>query len=323
MSVYAEPPSRRPWRRAGTAILALTLWGVWIAPASLGAEDDVLREEDVVRMFVAGRAAPEIIAEIESREVAFTLDPEMLGELAAAGLPAAVVDAMRRRQAELDALRAAPPVEPASQPSDGPAAETRPPLRVRLEPREPGPGPAGPEPLVYPAVLVDSEMAAAHGLGSDEASRKVTDLAVFLACTTPDHVPDQWRSKSELGRDFVLMPRHRLLALISDSVRIERKERLEALRRLLGADLERAHTEFRELELPERLSAEVDPGVAHDLAFGIAAKVGGRYLVLTLEERRGVVPGPDGAELSAAAWCAPRRGGVDLGVRFAGADADP
>jgi hypothetical protein len=302
--------------------LAVSVCGLGLLAVSVIAADDPLTEEDIVRMFIAGRPASEMIAEIDSREVAFTLDPEMLGELAAAGLPADVIEAMRRRQAELDAPRAPPEPEPAAVAPEAevPAAEEAPTLRVRLEPRDPGAAAdaeaEGPAPLVYPAVLVDPEMASAHGLGADRENWQVTDLAVFLACTTADHVPDQWRSRSALGRDFVLMPRHRLLALVSDSVRIEKKDRLETLRKLLGADLEQVHTEFRELALPDSLSAVVEPGVAHDLAFGIAAKVGGRYLVLTLEQQPGVVPPPAGVELSAAAWCRPKRGGVDLGIRF-------
>jgi hypothetical protein len=302
---------------------ALIAVGLPIAGAEEVAEP--MRDEDVVVLFVQGTSTAEIIKQIKSREVDFDLAPDMVSELQAAGVPAEIIAAMRERQAEVDAAKAPPEPEPdpeaaAEAPAPAPVGPT---LRVKLLPRKPDADPPVVDPLVYPTVLVDAKTAEAHGLGNDPARWTVTDLAVFLGCTTSDHVPDQWRSKTPLGRDFVLMPRHRLLAIVSDSVRIEGKDRLEKLRKLLAIDFEKVHTEFRELTLPDELTAEVEPGVAHDLVFGIAAKIGERYLVVTMEELRDVVPDESGVTLEASAWCKPKRGGADLGVRIGAGVEEP
>ncbi len=74
---------------SGAGILLLGI----IAP--LIAEDSApLRDEEIVRLFVSGISPAAIIDTIQSRQVDFDLSTEMQEELALAGLPAIVINAM-------------------------------------------------------------------------------------------------------------------------------------------------------------------------------------------------------------------------------------
>jgi len=270
---------RRPRSRLPVLLLLLLALG----PAVAAGNDDAapLRDEDVVRMVVAGRANEEILREIRDRPVAFDLSDEMLDELRVAGVPAELIRAMQQRQSEMtdqdDQQTPAPPADVAIEPE-------RARLTVRLEP----PDEAEPPPaLVFPLGPLPEALAEQHGLGPAPAEREVTDLALFLACRTAVHVPDHWRAQSPMGRDFVRMPRHRILAFHAGAQRVEG-------RRAGGGRLR--------LELPAELTADVEPGESHDLVLGIAGKVGDRWLALDLAERDDVEVPSGGASLRASAW---------------------
>ena len=90
--------------------------------------------------------------------------------------------------------------------------------------------------------------------------RQVKDLAVFLACTTSEHVPDLWRDKTPLGRDMSGTPRHEMLSFVAG---------------------ETPEGKPPALVLPDALRADVDEIEPHDLVFGVAARIGDRWYVLS------------------------------------------
>jgi hypothetical protein len=230
--------------------LALLLVAVAAAPP------EPLTEAEVVRLLASGATEADVLRTIAARPPQFDLSEEMLEELRLAGVPARLVDAMRARQAEV-----APPVTPAA--DDRRAGTVK--LRVRL----------GGPPLVLPDRVPDG-LARDLQLGASPEARRIDDLAVFLVCRTVDHVPDQWRNASPLGRDFASMPRHGMLAFHS------------------GAHHDDADRVLR-LELPAELVAEVEPGRAHDLSLGVAILVGERFLRLASADRDGVRLDSDGS----------------------------
>jgi hypothetical protein len=210
---------------------------ICLACAAAAGSAAPLTEEDVVRLFVAGVPIPKILAEIDGREVAFTLDAEMLGELRAAGLPESLLTAMLERQAQTAAPQAEP-VEPA------PVAARFHPLTVLL----------ALEPAMTPPVLRTA---------TEAPGARIDDVALFLACVSPTHVPDQWRSHSPLGRDFDSMARHEMLSFVS------------------GARPRPGHDAQLELDIPAQLEVALEPGTEHDLWLGIAVRIDGRFQHLT------------------------------------------
>ena len=181
---------------AGRAIALVVAVLLAAAPELSGAADPAgdsspMRNEHVVQMLVGGQSVAAVLAAIEKRPPDFDVSPEMIEELRLAGVPAEVIEAMRRRQAAVAPPEPAP-AEPAATPS-----LVR--LRVSLEPGK----------LELGTALTDPQRRA---LEIVDRTAQVEDLAVFLGCTTATHVPDHWRSQSPLGRDFGGIPRHQMLA---------------------------------------------------------------------------------------------------------------
>jgi hypothetical protein len=231
-----------------------------------------MTEEDVVRMYVAGRSADEIVREVERREPGYDLSPEMIDELRNVELPEVVIEAMIRRQAAADQAKAA------TEQGEVPDPAPRPSLRIHLNPAHDG------SPVtVGVRARIDPQVAAEWELGNAPEDRAFADVALFLLCHTADHVPDQWRLKSPLGRDFRSVMRHKLLEFIS------------------GARGEDAAGDGRrvKLEVPAELEIAFEPGVAHDLVLGLALQVSGRYYVVATDIWPGVVIGKDGLDMSA------------------------
>jgi hypothetical protein len=248
-----------------------------------------LRNEDVVRMLVAGRPAAEIVAAIRSADVSFDLSDEMAQELRVAGVPEGVLSAMRARQAEVDRARQA------SGPPDA-ASEA----------------PAAGKSAVVVTIRLDDHVARTLQAGASDEERKVTDLAMYLTCRTPDHVPDQWRSKSPLGRDFVSVSRHELLDFRRGASPLPAKKPAAgpgppALPGEQGA------SEGGELvlALPIELRGEIETGVPHDLVIGA-----GRFLQLVEARKDGVVPGASGLALAAVLTERGRRRERTLELKF-------
>jgi hypothetical protein len=147
--------------------------------------------------------------------------------------------------------------------------------------------------LVFPDRL-DATLAESLQLGPSPEDRAVTGLAAFLACRTADHVPDQWRSKSPLGRDFVSMPRHEMLDFRPGPDREGDAEGPST--RPLAPD---APAGTVKLPLPVELGADVRAGAPHDLSVGIAARVGGKYLKLAEARKEVSVPEGNASRLRA------------------------
>lgn len=204
-----------------------------------------LTNEDVVRWVAAGKPQSEILQEVAARPAAYDLSDEMLSELRLVGVPEAVIAAMRARQAET----APPSPPPAERPARGKVR-----LRVAF---------AETRKLSVPKRASES-LAEKLRLPSGEEARTVHDLAVFLACVTPEHVPDQWRTKSPLGRDIEGMPRHEMLLFVPGDTPDQ------------GAP---------SVTVPARIEADVDDLEPHDLVLGVAARIGDRWRVLAIAKR--------------------------------------
>lgn len=229
------------------AIVAL----VAIVPKATAAEDAVapspapLSNEDIVRMVTSGTSEHDVLVAIRTHPESYDLSNDMVEELKLAGVSAAVVAAMRQRHDEL-----APPAPTTTQPMRG-----RTPVVVSLNA-----GGGGGRTLRVPT-WADEDAKQQFQLPKENDQREVKDLAVFLACVTSEHVPDLWRSKSPLGRDTNSVARHEMLVFVAGETPPGTEPRLI---------------------LPERLEAEVEDGVAHDLVLGVAALFGDRWVQLAV-----------------------------------------
>jgi hypothetical protein len=291
------------------AIALFTLWTVVLAATA--AESPVLapaakplRNDDVVRMLVAGRSVAGVIAAIRAADAQFDLSDEMAEELRLAGVPSGVIAAMAARQREID--------------------KTRPRAAAAPEPVVPGKvavvvtlSAGGAVKLEIPGRL-GGDSAKALQLGMSDEERTVTDVALFLACRTPDHVPDQWRSESPLGRDFVSAARHRMLGFHPGAAKPSGKARDDGKSK--GGERGRADREPPSwiLDLPIDLRADVEPGTIHDLAVGIAIRVGDRYLEIAEARKDGFVPEEGGVPLRATVSLATGKERGALTIRFDG-----
>jgi len=254
-----------------------------------------LLNDDVVRLLVAGVPPAEVIARIRSADTAFDLSDDMKQELRLAGVPGEVLSAMSARQAEVDRARAIAKPPDAAAPAPPAEGKTALVVTVRF-----APGGDGAADLVFPARL-DEATAKALQVGPSDDERKVTDLAVFLACRTQDHVPDQWRMKSPLGRDFVSVPRHQILDFKPGASRVPASKAPPGwkLPSPPGGRPPGPEPEVLVLKLPLELRADVEPGVVHDLIVGVAARVGERFLEIVEARKDGVVAGAGGLSLAA------------------------
>ncbi len=224
-------------------------------------QEPPLTNEDIVRMVVSGTPEDEVRRAIHSRKEAFDLSGDMIDELKLAGVPAAIVAAMVSRHAEN-----APPAVPAERDSRG-----RVPLVVSLN------GGGGGVRTVRVPAWADEDAKEALHLPKENDQREVKDLAVFLACSSPEHVPDLWRSKSPLGRDMNSVTRHEMLAFVPGDTPSGKPPRLV---------------------LPPRLEAEVDDSEPHDLVLGIAARIGDRWIQLGAAVLKKTTIGSGGKPLS-------------------------
>jgi hypothetical protein len=301
---------------SAAVLLAVVLVAAVAAGASTALPEkgtgNPLRNEDVVRMLVGGRPAKDVIATIRSAEVAFELSDEMAQELRLAGVPADVLAAMAARQAEVD--QASAPAKPpdATVPA---AAAGKTAIVVALRPDA---ARGETKSLLFPTRL-DDAAARALQVGPSDEERTVTDLAVFLACRTADHVPDQWRPKSPLGSDFVSVARHEMLDFRPGATSLPRGKAPAGWSPPAprGAP-KQALPDLLALALPLELRGEVEPGVAHDLVVGVAIRVGDRYLEAAEVRKDGVVPGPLGLSLAVIVDEHGGDGRVTIELRFEG-----
>jgi hypothetical protein len=233
-------------------VIALALSLIVLAGGDVpaGAEAPApLTNEDIVRMVSDGTPEREILAAIRNRPEAFDLTRDMIDELTAAGVPRSVLDAMRGKREE-----AATPAR--QEERDKPGYGT---LVVTLNTRT----------LRLPA-WADEDVKAILNLPKENEQREIKDVAVFLACVSPDHIPDLWRSKSPLGRDMVGARAHQMLAFVAGDTPAGKPPRLT---------------------LPARLEANVDLTEPHDLLLGVAALIGDHWVQVGM----GLLPG-EGSE---------------------------
>jgi hypothetical protein len=231
-------------------------------------ESEPLRDEDIVRLFVSGASAASVIETINSQPVDFDLSAEMLEELSLAGLPQLVIDTMLERQ---NAQHGVPGIET----GEAVAPSTLPPLEPGLTVRFES---AKDERIVLtlPAYIPRTYFDLWNLSGPDDVAQ---DIAIFLACSNPLHVPDHWRSKSPLGRDFNSVPRHRMLAFINGATLLE-PGKTKQLTGKLAAGAGGEPLGKLTLEIPSSVSALLEPGESHDLLLGIAVQAASRLFVL-------------------------------------------
>jgi hypothetical protein len=301
-------------RRRGFPLLVLLTALLLTLAVSRGEDPPVrpLDNEEIVRMLVAGRSVRAVIHEIDTRPVEFDLSDDMLVELRSAGVPQEVIAAMRERQTEVDRKR------PGAKPSPVVAIEAGAPLHLRLQP-EPKDGKEA-RVLLLPD-RIDDDVAKRLQLGSTDEARTLTDVAVFVACTTADHVPDQWRSKTPLGRDFVSSRRHQMLEFHPGAAPLDAKAALGWLRGLGAKQPDGKPAGYHRLELPQELAPELTPEVAHDLVIGVAVRIGDIWLELASARSEGVVVAREGKSIPIT--IRQKRGGspFDVEVRFTDAPA--
>ncbi len=242
-------------RLIGACVLGLSL------TLTATPQEPALTNEDIVRMVASGTPEDEVRQAIRSHQEAFDLAGEMVDELKLAGVPAAIVAAMVSRHAEND-----PPVVAVKRESPGRTA-----FFVSLN------GGGGGTRTVRVPAWADEDAKAALKLPKENDQREVKDLAVFLACVSPEHVPDLWRSKSPLGGDMSFVTRHEMLAFVAGDTPAGKPPRLA---------------------LPARLEAEADDSEPHDLVLGIAARIGDRWVQLGAAVLKRATISPGGKPLS-------------------------
>ena len=235
----------RPLARAATLLACALLASLTLLEA---AAEETLDNEGVVRMVARGRPEAEIVKAIQDApRVHFDLDPDIVHELAAAGVSPGIIQAMRDRQGP------APAIE---KPAPPPAAQGK--LVVRFKSQKPGEG------VVYEVIRKTPKWAASE-MGMTQRL-EVEELAFFLLCTRPDHVPDHWQDRTEL-KDFT---RHEKLLFRTGS-RPDKSHGFEVLA----------------LDLPESLDLSIDAG-SHRLVAGVAAKTGPDWHVVGSAELKSV-----------------------------------
>jgi hypothetical protein len=288
-----------------------------LALLSAGAAAEPLTNQDVVQLVFGGASTRQVLDAIAAREPAFDLDPEILEEMRIAGVPEVVIRAMRERARAPEEPEE--PAEPASPPEA--AAEESGLLTLAL--RAPDTAETDGDGLLLPSLLLDRNLLEAHAF---EGEPWIDDVAVFLACGNAVHVPDQWRNVSTLGRDFVRMPRHRLLAFHRGAEPLRAEERVSRLRKLLGrralrrngVEIPDDRTWFVELPMPDALSArpseEFDE--RHTLLLGVAVRVQERWIVVSEIATREWRPDVHGDRVAARVGATLSLAGVQLNVSF-------
>lgn len=228
---------------------------MWLLPiAFLLAQ--ALTPQQIVQAWLGGSSPESLVAKIETAEQIDGLDEEILEELRVAGLPATVLAAL---QAHLAAADDAEPEAPAGEESV----------------REVAFAIDAPDGLsVLDALAVG--YAEAYDLAPSES--RADDLALFVAGLSSIHVPDQWRTRSPLGRDRE-MPRHAMLFFQGEAAIADEEGRAARYARRFGvADGKRIT-----LALPASIVVPFPDEIEarQQVMVGIAWRVGGDYRLLS------------------------------------------
>jgi len=239
------------WRRAAAATAGLAVSGMVVAmlmnpqaaTAAAGEESPgegpPLTNEEIVRLVITGTPEASILRTIDRRPAAFDLDPEVITEMRRAGVGAAVIDAMRRRQAAMPRAPIAPlPETPAA---------TRGTLEIVFET-----DPDNDTPASRSAIALRSLPPTMRRPGGLEVA-EYRDMALAILCTTTDHVPDHWDTRSPVAGP----PRHELILFTPGS----------------GTARDRGF-EILYLDRQDRYSVEVPAG-QHDIQIAAAGQQSG------------------------------------------------
>jgi hypothetical protein len=185
--------TQRPVTRWAVAALCVLL--------TLAATPAPLTNEDIVRLVTYGTAEKTILREIELRQVAFDLSPGVVEELARVGVRPSIIEAMRRRQAEMPRPKDAPPVAQGQEPGPASAPEPMGSLTLTFQATAPGEDKQAEQVLAITSLPKGAPRPEGAEIGT------VSDLALAILCTSGDHAPDHWDSHTPL-KDA---PRHEVL----------------------------------------------------------------------------------------------------------------
>jgi hypothetical protein len=213
-----------------------------------------LDNESIVRMLMSGASEREVIHAIQDApKVAFDLDPEVVRELQAAGVSEKILEAMRARL----------PKQEAAPPAPAPAPQGLMKIRFRSAKAK-----SSDEPILFEVIKTTPHWAAEQ-MGMLQRP-EVEDLAFFVLCTRPDHVPDHWQDRTEL-KDF---------------------SRHEKLLFRTGSHPAKSHGfEVMDLDLPVSLDVPVAEGT-HRIVVGVAAKTANGWHVLGSDELKQLTVAP-------------------------------
>jgi len=268
-----------------TALFLFTIL-ISLSVSALETANDPLTTEAVVKLWVSGTPMAEIIARIEAGDAEFDLPPEIVEELTVVGLPVELLRAMQARQVT---------VERDAEAAREAAFVTGERFGFRLNP--------GQKKSAKRQLVIHDEVSIPllHQWRLDPGVH-FEDVALFVACSTADHVPDHWRSKTPLYWKSSQMPRHRMLVMrdgaswaestlltrigiASPDVPTNEDGTPAPVNRPVGV----GGAGLLVLGLPPALETTLVPGVAHDLHLGIALKVDGRLYPWTFSTLNGVV----------------------------------
>lgn len=252
-------------------------------------EQEPVALEDIVRLYVSGTPAEELIDLIRVSQVEFDLSEEMLQELELAGLPPPLIQAMVDRQRELHPPPLSPeePSEEEAAPGAGLTISIE--LRGSRKKKSDEDEDAGASLRVLNAV--HPELLEQLRVRDDRAG--ITDVAIYVACLTATHVPDHWRGESPLGRDFNSMPRHKLLAFLPGATEDGQAAAEGGVLQKLLSGSNQPSTEglaVLKLDVPSEIELQINAAEAHDLSLGFALQIDGRFYRVHSDEWKKLVP---------------------------------
>ncbi len=206
--------NRRPGRRrvlaaASAAVVLAAAWaasgiptpgGTPQAPSPQRPAAPPFNNEDIVRLSVHQTPTTTILKEIAARLVDFDLSPGMVEELEHAGVSRTIIEAMRRRQAEMPRIPGPGPDTPVPRSGATSAFEAGH-IELMFDESRKEQGKEGDQVFAIQTL--------SRGLPRPEEAEigTVSDLALALLCTTTDHVPDHWDTRTPLEG----APRHEVL----------------------------------------------------------------------------------------------------------------
>jgi len=286
--------SRASWLFSPLLILLLA-FGALLTQAQ---SSPALTVNEIVQMYASGLPARELRDRIgRAEQVAFDLSDEMIHELREAGLPEELIVAMIERQAHDERKRRALASETeADAPPQGSAGS----LTIRLNPRVTNPKKR--------RLRAYDQHDPRHDRRFQTGNNRYVDLGLFVACTTPDHVPDHWRLHTPLVNTFMPVPRHRLLTFVGGAT-WRRSSLFERFGRASndGGDnqtvtvpvADRDRLGLLELRIPSVLEVTLTRGIPHDLVFGLAVATDDGFTAWALIERPDLVLDDVAMELEA------------------------